>query len=190
MMINSDISCKDSEIQAYTECLFRFALWRVQNEAAALDLVQETFLAAVQARSGFRGESCLKTWLFGILRHKISDYFRERSRQRPLLLERVSAIVDGETYNIPAQWPPDVEDARHSPSRRLELVEFRSALDSALSKLPRITAKVFQLYEMEAESGTSVCMQLQISPENLWVMLHRARKKLSVELSSWRMDNT
>lgn len=190
MLLNSAFSCKDSEIQAHKESLFRFALWRVRNEFAAQDLVQETFLAAVKAPDRFRGDSRLLTWLVGILRHKISDYFRQQGRERPLLLDRPSTDGDDELYGLAVQGPSDVEDSGHSPNRRLELIEFRNALDLALSKLPSLAAKVFQLYEIEGEPGAVVCTRLQISPENLWVLLHRARKKLRAELSPWRTDDT
>jgi RNA polymerase sigma-70 factor (ECF subfamily) len=71
------------------------------------------------------------------------------------------------------------------PSRRMELSEFREALELALGKLPARIAQVFQLYEVEERPNREVCARLNISENNLWVMLHRARKQLQQELGEW-----
>ena len=71
------------------------------------------------------------------------------------------------------------------PSRRMELTEFRDALEIALGKLPTRIAQVFQLYEVEERPNQEVCARLNISENNLWVMLHRARKQLQQELGDW-----
>lgn len=183
------ITEEENELSAHGECLFRFALCRVENKMAAQDLVQETFKAAILSRDKFRGESCLRTWLFGILRHKIMDHFRRRYREQPLPPNGVYVNSDFSPCDFAVPLFPTPEDSCLSPSRQLELREFRKALDSALLKLPIRAAKAFQLYEIEGEPVASICMQLQISHGNLWVALHRARKKLSEELSSWKSDD-
>jgi RNA polymerase sigma factor (sigma-70 family) len=74
------------------------------------------------------------------------------------------------------------------PSRRMELGEFREALETALGKLPPRIAQVFQMYAMEERPNREVCDKLNISENNLWVMLHRARKQLRQELMGWWED--
>jgi RNA polymerase sigma-70 factor (ECF subfamily) len=71
------------------------------------------------------------------------------------------------------------------PSHRMELAEFRDALENALGKLPVRIAQVFQLYEVEERPNREVCARLNISENNLWVMLHRARKQLQQHLGDW-----
>jgi RNA polymerase sigma-70 factor (ECF subfamily) len=175
----------ENEIQIHHDYLFYFALSRVGNETAAQDLVQETFLAAIQSRDGFKNKSCLRTWLGGIMRHKIADHFRQSAREVLLLSCRIPADAEIGALNCAVPQPVEVQDPRYSPSRQMETVEFWQALDSSLGKLPSRMAQVFQLYEIEGETGASVCAQLQISPQNLWVVLHRARKKLCEDLRSW-----
>ena len=182
---NNSFPGGDSDIQAQGEWLFRFAVCRVRNEFAAQDLVQDTFLAAIQSRDRFRGEGCPRAWLFGILRHKISDYFRQTYRELPIVSHQISAEVEDDPGDSGVSWFPNPEASCYSPSRRLELMEFRQALDLALGKLPFRTAQAFQLYEIEGQPGAAVRTQLQISSANLWVTLYRARKKLSQELSPW-----
>jgi RNA polymerase sigma factor (sigma-70 family) len=189
MSMHAFIFNEGNDICTHGECLFRFAVCRVENEMAAQDLVQETFLAAILSRNNFKGKSCLRTWLFGILRHKIMDHLRRRYRERSLPAEEKFVNPYGSSCDFKAPWIPTPEDSRLSPIRQLELLEFRQDLDSALLKLPIRAAKVFQLCEIEGEPVASVCAQLQISPGNLWVALHRARKKLSKELSSWNRED-
>ena len=82
-------------------------------------------------------------------------------------------------------WLHDVAAECQSPSRRLELDEFRTHLERALGALPPRLAQVFQLYEIEERSNPEVCQRLSISESNLWVMLHRARKQLREQLGTW-----
>jgi RNA polymerase sigma factor (sigma-70 family) len=76
-----------------------------------------------------------------------------------------------------------------NPRTELELKEFREAFAHALLKLPARMAQVYQLYESEAWSSGEICQTLQISERNLWIILHRARKRLREILSSWRPTN-
>jgi len=71
-------------VDQYGDYLYRFALSRLRDRAAAEDLVQETFLAALHARENFKGRSSVTTWLAGILKHKIIDHFRKESREQPV----------------------------------------------------------------------------------------------------------
>ena len=174
-MDNELFPAGENELHAQGESLFRFAVCRVGNEFAAQDLVQDTFLAAIQSRGRLKDGSCPRAWLFGILRHKIVDYFRQKYREPTILPNGVSPETGGDSVDFTA----------HSPSRQLEFMEFRQALNLALDKLPLRSARAFQLYEIEGQPGATICTQLQISPANLWVTLHRTRKKLSEELSPW-----
>src|SRR5688572_26765360 len=63
--------------------LYRFALVRLKNPELAEDAVQETLLAAIQGAK-FSGKSNERTWLTGILKHKIIDTFRRHQRELPL----------------------------------------------------------------------------------------------------------
>src|SRR5260370_35731870 len=45
------------------------------------DLVQEALLAAWQGLPSFRGDANLRSWVLGIARHKVEDYYRRRIRE-------------------------------------------------------------------------------------------------------------
>src|SRR5262249_33647025 len=65
-------------VELHADDVYRFVYRRLDRAEAVDDLVQEVFLAAWKALPDFRGESELRTWLLGIARHKIADYYRER----------------------------------------------------------------------------------------------------------------
>jgi RNA polymerase sigma-70 factor (ECF subfamily) len=172
-------------VEAYGDYLFNFAVGQVHDSSLAEDLVQETFLAAVKSRDRFAGKSAERTWLVGILRHKIYDHLRKTCRERTRRVQPTATAVEEEGCDSALLWLHDVAAECHAPSRRIELQEFRSQLESALGELPPRIAQVFQLYEIEERPNTEVCQALNISEGNLWVMLHRARKQLRERLDNW-----
>ena len=56
--------------------MYRYTLVRVKDPEVAEELVQSAFFAALKSQNSFAGKSSEKTWLFGILKHKTMDYFR------------------------------------------------------------------------------------------------------------------
>src|SRR5262245_21959003 len=171
-------------VDAHADYLFNFAIGQVRDTTVAEDLVQETFLAVVKARDSFSGQSSERTWLVGILRHKICDHLRKTCRERALRHDPTPAS-EAESWEESMLWLHDVAAESQLPSRRIELAEFRQNLELALGKLPPRIAQVFQLYEIEERPNQEVCARMDISESNLWVMLHRARKQLREQLGSW-----
>ncbi len=171
-------------VNAHADYLFNFAIGQTRNAHVAEDLVQETFLAAVKAQTSFGGKSSERTWLVGILRHKIYDHLRRTCRERAVRHDPMP-VNDAESWEESALWLHDVAAEAELPSRRIELNEFRENLEFALGNLPPRIAQVFQLYEIEERPNRDVCAQMNISESNLWVMLHRARKQLREQLGAW-----
>jgi RNA polymerase sigma-70 factor (ECF subfamily) len=171
-------------VNTHADYLFNFAIGQVRNPSVAEDLVQEAFLAAVKARETFSGQSSERTWLVGILRHKICDHLRKTCRERAVRHDPTPSN-EAEAWEQSVLWLHDVAAESQLPNRRIELAEFRQNLESALGKLPPRIAQVFQLYEIEERPNHEVCAQMNISEGNLWVMLHRARKQLRDHLSDW-----
>jgi RNA polymerase sigma-70 factor (ECF subfamily) len=183
--VSEECSTPSDWLKLYGDYLFNFAIGQVRDISAAEDLVQETFLAAIKARDQFGGKSSERTWLVSILRHKIYDHLRRVCRERAVRHEPLPLREQEEAWDESVLWLHDVGAECVSPSRRMELNEFREVLETALGKLPPRLAQVFQMYEIEEQPNRKVCDQLQISENNLWVMLHRARKQLRKELSGW-----
>jgi len=172
-------------VEAHGDYLFNFAIGQVRDAGVAEDLVQETFLAALKARDRFTGKSSERTWLIGILRHKIYDHLRHTCRERAMRADTAPMWRDEDAWDDAVLWLHDVAAECQSASRRLELEEFRLNLELAMGKLPPRVAQVFQLYEVEERPNAEVCQRLNISESNLWVLLHRARKQLRGHLTDW-----
>src|SRR5438552_17591458 len=82
-------------VDEYGDYLLRYALSFVRDKQIAEDLVQETFLAALQSRSAFGGNSSERTWLVGILKHKAIDHYRKARRQNQFEEGEDADLQDG-----------------------------------------------------------------------------------------------
>jgi RNA polymerase sigma-70 factor (ECF subfamily) len=168
-------------LERYGDALYRYAAARVGGREPAEDLVQETFLAALQSRDRFQHRSSVRTWLFSILRHKIVDHYRRTQEEREHTAAGAGAESDAEAdevvkrfftadglwSNAPSPWK--------SPEQALERDEFWNVLDGCLGGLPRSLAQAFVLRELEEVDSDRLCELLGLSPGNLRVRLHRAR---------------
>jgi len=170
----------ESWVDDHGAVLYRYALERVRKPDIAQDLVQETFLAAVRTKDRFRGGSTVRSWLCGILKHKICDYYRKRGRETSFtdlefLSDECAEKFVPEGYwvhmNGPKEWKPEADEVMHRD-------EFWKTMRECLAKLPERVATVFMMREMDEVESKEICATLSISESNLWVMLHRARMAL------------
>jgi len=167
------------ELEQHRPYLIRFALLQLRDRNAAEDAVQETLLAALQGADRFGGQSTVRTWLIGILKHKVIDQIRKAARERPL----EASAEDSDTENLDAFFlddghflePPGEWD---SPERALEERRFFEALERCMAALPRNTAKVFTMREVMGLETEEICKELGISSSNCWVLIYRARMAL------------
>jgi RNA polymerase sigma-70 factor (ECF subfamily) len=166
-------------VDQHGDYLFRYALMRVRNRELAENLVQETFLAALTARKSFSGRSTERTWMVGILKHKVIDHYRKVFREKSVSEiqtdeeQTVDSFYDamGNPGKYPKDWMPDQEAL-------LSTKEFWDVFRDCLSKLPERTAAAFSMRELDDQSTGDICKELGITPTNLWVILHRARLQL------------
>jgi RNA polymerase sigma-70 factor (ECF subfamily) len=173
-----------SVLQDYRRYLHRYALQQVRDPELANDLVQDTFLAALEGDCRFEGRSAIRTWLVGILKHKITDSFRSRARA-PLSLDAfgdADAEHDGELVEnlvgaAPATGEPETAEARR---------RFWEACQAHLDRMPAQAARAFMLREVLGHDSEDVCRTLGITDANLWTTLHRTRKRLQHALESAR----
>jgi len=172
------LSDPETWVDDYGDALYRFALARVKDPSVAEDLVQETFLAGLGARKNFKGRSTTKTWLIAILKHKIVDHIRKKSREQDS--DKLESLTDdiemnftdrGEWRNRPNKWAKN-------PVKLYEQKEFMDVLYRCLGELPARQSEAFLLREMDGLSTEEICKELDITATNSWVMLYRARMLL------------
>lgn len=165
-------------VDAHGDVLYRYALARVRRPELAEDLVQDTFLSALKGKDRFQGRSAVRTWLTGILRHKILDYYRSRNRG----LGEAEQISDQdwleESFDERGRWitRPDPQAIR--TEGLLEREEFWAVFDGCLDKLPTRAREAFARRIMEDEAIDSICKVLEITATNLYVILYRARTQM------------
>jgi RNA polymerase sigma-70 factor (ECF subfamily) len=169
-------------VDEYGDLLFNYAVGRVRNHHMAQDLVQDALIAACRARDRFEGRSTEKSWLVGILKNKIMDYFRKFGREQSFTdLEFLNSEMK-ERFDQAGHWlisknmgPKEWEG---TPDDAASKKEFWIAFKACTEKLPGRVAQVFILREVDGVESEEICSTLSISRSNLWVMLHRARMAL------------
>jgi len=165
----------DKWLDAHGDYLFRFALSRLQERAIAEDLVQETFLEALRSQQSFQGRASERSWLIGILRHRIVDYIRKRSRENTNHDDGLFERLSEEYFDDKGSWALKPAKWGNNPSEVLEKKEFWSVLLQCLSKLPRKAADAFVLRELEEWPYEELSENMSISANNLGVILYRVR---------------
>lgn len=181
----------DSEqwVDRYGDALFRYTLVRVKDPVAAEEIVQTTLLAALQAQNSFAGKSSEKSWLFGILKHKIMDHFRSLKSQRSHELTPDDDTDPYENaYNENGQWVSPPRSWEVDPEKAAENTQLLEALNLCLEGLSDKFRNIFVMKEIEGMSSEDICKEMGIQPTNLWVILHRARNQLKkcLEANHWR----
>lgn len=173
---------RESDLEGHARALRAYALRHVGDRALADDLVQDTLLAAVaSAASGFAGRSTARTWLIGILKHKIMDSYRTRAR-RPLSLEtlgergRLAEAAQGELSDDAAddERPAVAAD----PEALLARAQFVAACQRQLDRLSPKASQAFVLSEVLGHEAAEVGAMVGMSVGGVWTSLHRTRRAL------------
>ena len=169
------------EFEGHRRYLFKFAMLQIRDQDAVEDLIQETMVAALAAEGGFSGKSSVRTWLTGILIHKIVDFRRRAGRRQSVSID--SLREDGGADEVDAffkengrylELPKDWGDPEQALSQR----RFLEILEKCVEGLPETAAQVFLLREMMGLSTGEICSELGVSSTNCSVLLHRARMRL------------
>ena len=168
-----------SDLETHRQALFKFAMLQLRDKTHAEDCVQETMIAAIQGAARFSGGSSVRTWLVGILKHKIIDHFRKAGREQQFeanndetSLEDFDGLFkeDGHFADAPQAWA--------NPEAALSQAKFFETLERCMEGLPKNAARVFMLREVMGTETDEICRELSITSSNCWVLLYRARMAL------------
>jgi len=166
-----------SRVQGERAYLLRYAGLQLRDSHAAEDAVQETLLAALAGEAGFAGRSNLRTWLTGILKHKIIDAIRRSSREATLLAAEADAAELDALFDQRGHWI-DAPGAWADPDASLEQKRFFAALEACLARLPHRIAQAFMMREHLGLETGEICKELGVTATHCWVLLYRARVAL------------
>ena len=181
MVANAEID--NAFVERVRRDMLAFAQLQLRDATLAEDAVQEALTAALTSEKNFAGHSALKTWVFGILRHKIVDLIRQQSRLTPM-----SAFTEEDEdmdrsfealFKENAHWQPNHRPSQWGdPEGSLRDKHFWAVFDACLTHLPKNSARVFMMREFLELDTSEVCAAAGISTSNCHVMLHRARSAL------------
>jgi RNA polymerase sigma-70 factor (ECF subfamily) len=161
-------------LNEHGDYLYRFALARLRDPHQAEDVVQETFLAAIKS-SSFAEQSAPRTWLTGILKHKIIDVMRKNVREVAVsdLVNEDEASTD-DFFDAAGHWA-DKPLKWDLPENALEQQQFLGILQMCMDRLPSKLAVLFLMRDVHDTDNEEICKELNITTTNAWVMLYRAR---------------
>ncbi len=169
-------------VATHADYLYAYAIARINDEEQAKDLVQETFLAALQKVEKFEGKSSERTWLTAILKYKIIDIYRKKSS---------GLVVDADVQRAEREQADffDPEDG-HWTSEHAPIAfgiddhdpvvnkEFNSILQKCMQKLPALWLSIFTMKHMDDQSTDVICSELKLTQSNFWVIIHRTKLNL------------
>ena len=161
-------------IDAHGDILLAYAKRRLHRREDAEDVVQDTLLAAITSTTSFKGDAQERTWLIGILKHKIVDCIRKSTKHehRELLDEAEGGYCESSGHRLmPPQW-------QRSPEESMEQQEFWEQIERCRKALPPEQGRLFVLKYLEEVDADELCMIFGITSTNLWVRLHRVREKM------------
>jgi len=168
-------------VEKYADYLYTYALTRINDEEQAKDLVQETFLAALENIEKFQGKSSEKTWLTAILKHKIFDIYRTRVSAVNKKNYSMNSVTSQNFFQLDdGHWKIEhrpVEFAIQEPGA-IENREFYHILQACLKKLPALWIAVFTMKFMDDCNTESICRELKVTTANYWVIIHRTKINL------------
>jgi len=166
------------QVQTLRPELLRFARSQLRNAAWAEDAVSETVLAALAKPQRFAGRSQLKTWLVAVLKHKVVDQLRRHSREATVLTTDDGEDLDESLFEAQGGHWREMPKDWGSPEAQLGQRQFFEVLEACMDQLPPAQGRVFMMREWLELGTDEICMELQITSTNLWVLLHRARLRL------------
>ena len=166
-------------LESHRKYLLRYALFQLRDPSLAEDAVQDTLIAALAQRDSFEGRSQLRTWLTSILKHKVIDLVRKRSRGLPADAMQLGEEDDsaGRSFNARGHWIDPPADWGQ-PDAALDSKQFWLVYQKCCERMPERHALVFSMREVMDLSTEEICKKLEISKSNLHVILYRARLSL------------
>ncbi len=165
----------------FESSMLAWAYQKTNDHEMAADIVQETFMAAFQAYDSFKGRSNPKTWLFSILKNKITDYYRKKYRMEAVSGPAAAEHVLENTFDADQGWKTDKQPRHWEESSQEELLDneqFRKVLAFCMKRLPQLWHTAVQLKYLDERNGPAICEDLGITQSNFWQILHRAKLQL------------
>jgi RNA polymerase sigma-70 factor (ECF subfamily) len=168
-----DPAAFESMVRAHGGAMLAVAKRFMREEEEARDVVQEAFLQAFRAVTGFRGDSRLSTWLHRItVTTALMKLRNRRRRQEESLDDLLPCFADDGHFAQPCTpWEDDASEA-------LERKQTRTLVRECIERLPGSHREILMLRDIEDLDTSETAALLGISENAVKVRLHRARQAL------------
>ncbi|MDH2635509.1 RNA polymerase factor sigma-70 [Acinetobacter nosocomialis] len=169
-------------LQDLRQQMIKFAFLQLSSLPQAEDVVQEALTSAFQHLDSFKGRAAFKTWVFSILKNKIIDVLRQKSRLvaiSELFKDEESELSVDELFDASGHWHKyEAPQAWQSPEEMIEQSDFWIIFEACLDHLPAKYAQVFMMREVIELSSNEICSKLELSISNFNVLMYRSRTRL------------
>lgn len=169
-------------LQDLRQQMIKFAFLQLSSLPQAEDVVQEALTSAFQHLDSFKGRAAFKTWVFAILKNKIIDVIRQKSRlvaMTELFKDEESELSIDALFDASGHWHKyEAPQAWQSPEEMMEQTDFWIIFEACLNHLPAKYAQVFMMREVIELSSNEICSKLELSISNFNVLMYRSRTRL------------
>lgn len=169
-------------LQDLRQQMIKFAFLQLSSLPQAEDVVQEALTSAFQNLDSFKGRAAFKTWVFAILKNKIIDVVRQKSRlvaMSELFKDEESELSVDELFDASGHWHKyEAPQAWQSPEEMIEQSDFWIIFEACLDHLPAKYAQVFMMREVIELSSNEICSKLELFISNFNVLMYRSRTRL------------
>jgi RNA polymerase sigma-70 factor (ECF subfamily) len=182
MISETNVLAPHKWVATYADYLYMYAIVRINDEDLAKDLVQETFLAALERVDRFEGRSTERTWLTAILKNKIIDVYRKKSSGLAVAAANKATQEQDEFFDEgnghwKSEYAPQPIAGMDEQDPLLQK-ELNKILQLCLQKLPALWNAVFTMKHVDDAATEHICTELHVTQANFWVIIHRAKVNL------------
>ncbi|MCG9875727.1 MAG: sigma-70 family RNA polymerase sigma factor [Leptospiraceae bacterium] len=170
----------------YSDLLYNYARSRLSDPEEIEDVIQDTFLVAIQSWEKYRGDSSPSTWIIGILKNKIYEIYRKKYKNSRVISE---SEIKLNAFDDSGFWINNQPDSRKSIYENLENSLIWDTLLYCIDTLPNQHRILYKMREFEQMNSSEICKKLDISTSNLHVLLHRIRIQLKICMEGKGISN-
>tara|TARA_R110002072_G_scaffold282761_3_gene445942 strand:- start:5927 stop:6481 length:555 start_codon:yes stop_codon:yes gene_type:complete len=159
-------------IEEHSDYLLSFAMSKLKDIELAKDLVQDTLVSAITKLDTFEHRSKLRTWLTSILNRKIIDHWRKAETR---YTDPVSSFFDQDDSQ--RHWFLEKQEGftKETIESKMDQDETMTELKACLETLPEKWRGIIASKYLQEKESEQICNDFDITPSNLWVIIHRAK---------------
>ena len=178
-----EVSPPDTWVDRYGDYLYGYAMSHLRNPELAADCVQDTFMAGIKALDRFDGSRDIKFWLRGIMHNKIVDQIRKAIKEKKVDIDTEDeALLESFWYKYTGIATTTPDPWQFNPRKSYDNTEFWEVFETCIDQVKEPAKRAFILRMLKDYTSEEVCQLMDIKPNYLWVLLHRAREQLKVAL--------